>query len=187
MTTARAHRRTGLAGAEPLSPRAKWRAILLATLLLAPAQWSILAGVVSEALDEPDSPPAAPFIAFGLALIPFAFIALAFLSQHPRAPGAVLRAMGLSVLVAIPMWSLAADAVTWLVAGAAAGGAAALRREEHHSLKARAVAVLAVTAYTFITIRIVPEAALLAAPILPFTAIGLADHLADIKLERAAT
>jgi hypothetical protein len=186
MTMARVHRRTGLAGAEPLSPRAKWRAILLATLLLAPALWAILAGVVSATLDEPGSPPAGPFIAFGLALIPFAFIALAFLSQHPRAPGAVLRAMGVSLVVGIPVSALAADAVTGLVAGAAAGGAAALRREQHHSLKARAVAVLTVTVYMFLTVRILPEAALLAAPILPFTAIGLADHVDDRKLERAS-
>ena len=176
----------GLAGAEPITPRTKWRAILLATLLLAPAMWAIVAGQVSAALDDADAPPAGPFIAFGVAVIPFVFIALAFLSQHPRAPGAVVRAMGLSLLVGIPVSALAADAVTGLVAGVAAGGAAALRHEVHHTWKARALAAVAVTAYTFVTVRVVPEAALLAAPILPFTAIGLADHVSDRKLERAA-
>jgi hypothetical protein len=125
-------------------------------------------------------------IAFGLGLLPFVFIALAFLSVHPNPPGAVLRAMGLSLAVGVPMYALVPDAVSCLVAGAAAGGAAALRREEHHSYKTRAWAVGAVTAYTIITVQIMPEAALLAAPILPFTAMGLADHVADSRLERAA-
>ena len=183
---ARARRGAGPGGAEPLSPRTKWRAILLSTLLLAPALWAILAGVVALAGDEPDAPAAGPFIAFGLALIPFVFVALAFLSQHPRAPGAVVRAMGMSLVVGIPVSAIAADAVTGLVAGAAAGGAVALRREAHHDWRTRALAVLAVTAYTFLTVRVVPEAALIAAPMLPFTAIGLADHVNDRKLERAA-
>jgi hypothetical protein len=182
----RARHRAAPGGAEPLSPRNKWRAILLSTLLLAPALWAIVAGAVAATTDDPDAPAAAPFIAFGLAVIPFVFVALAFLSQHPRAPGAVVRAMGMSLLVGIPVSAVAADAVTGLVAGAAAGGAMALRREAHHSWKTRALAVLAVTAYTFLTVRVVPEAALIAAPMLPFTAIGLADHVNDRKLERAA-
>lgn len=185
MIVARTRRRAGAGGAEPLSPRAKWRTILLSTLLLAPALWAILAGVVALASDEADAPGAGPFIAFGLAVIPFVFVALAFLSQHPRAPGAVVRAMAMSLLVGIPVSAIAADAVTGLVAGAAAGGAVALRRDAHHAWTTRALAVLAVTAYTFLTVRIVPEAALLAAPMLPFTAVGIADHLNDRKLERA--
>ncbi|MGH2807724.1 MAG: hypothetical protein ACRDKT_10665, partial [Actinomycetota bacterium] len=78
---------------EPLSPRLKWRAILFATLLLVPAFWAILGGFVSATTDEPGGPNPAAAVAFGLALIPFVFIVLAFMSGHPRAPGAVLRAM----------------------------------------------------------------------------------------------
>ena len=40
-------------------------------------------------------PAPGPAIALGLALIPFVFIVLAFLSEHPSAPGAVVKAMGL--------------------------------------------------------------------------------------------
>src|SRR5688500_12307904 len=108
-------RRSALAGAEPLSPRRKWRAITIATLLLVPAFWSVLAGLVSVASERDDAPPAGPFIAFGLALVPFVFIVLAFLSENPRAPGAVLKAMGLSLVIGIPVSALAADAVTGLV------------------------------------------------------------------------
>src|ERR687889_12352 len=44
------------AGVEPLSPHRKWRAITLATLVLVPAYWSMLAGLVAAA-DDGDSGP----------------------------------------------------------------------------------------------------------------------------------
>jgi len=78
----------------PLSSRAKWRSITLATLVLVPAYWFLLAGVVSAASKKGPGPTAAPFIAFGLCLIPFVFVVLAFTSGHPRAPGAVVRRWG---------------------------------------------------------------------------------------------
>lgn len=180
-------RRSPLAGAEPLSPRRKWRAILLATLLLAPAFWSILIGVVAVAAEDgAEAPPAGPFIAFGLALVPFVFTALAFLSQHPRAPGAVVRAMVLSLLVGIPVSALAADAVTGLVAGVGAGGAAALRADVRNDWRARALAVLAASAYAFVVVRFAPDVALLVSPALPFTSLGVADHLSERRGERPA-
>jgi hypothetical protein len=178
-------RRSPLAGAEPLSPRRKWRAITLATLLLVPSYWAVLAGLVSVAADRDNVPSAGPFLAFGLALVPFVFVALAFLSEHPRAPAAVVKAMVLALLVGIPVSALAADAVTGFVAGVGAGGIAALRADLVHNWKARAIAVLAVSAYVFLLVRTTGEVALLVAPILPFTSIGVADHLSERRRERA--
>jgi len=175
-----------LAGAAPLSPRRKWRAILIATLLLVPGYWAMLAGLVSIASDRAGAPVAGPFIAFGLALVPFVFIALAFLSEHPRAPGAVVKAMVLSVLVGIPISALAADAVTGLVAGLGAGGIIALRADEHLSWRPRALAVAVATVWVFVTLRTATEVALLLAPVLPFTSIGVADHLSERRSERRA-
>jgi hypothetical protein len=180
-------RRSPLAGAEPLSPRRKWRAITIATLLLVPSYWSILVGLVSVASDDPrGAPPAGPYLAFGLSFVPFVFIALAFLSEHPRASGAVVRAMGLALLVGIPASALAGDAVTGYVAGVGAGGVAALRADLYHSRRARAVAVLAASVYVFFMLRTAGDVALLLAPILPFTSIGVADHLSERKEERRA-
>lgn len=179
-------RRSVLAGAEPLSPRKKWRAITLATLVLAPAFWSVLAGVVAVGSDDPRAPAPAPLIAFGLALIPFVFVVLAFLSEHPRAPGAVVRAMVLSLLVGIPISAVAPDAVTGFVAGLGAGGIAALRADLIHSWKARAVAVTVVTSFVFLLVM-VSDLALLLAPALPFTSIGLADQLVERRKDRFET
>jgi hypothetical protein len=179
-------RRNVLAGAQPLPPRVKWRAITLATLVLVPAYWSLLGGIVSIASDDRKAPNAAPLLAFGLALLPFVFVVLAFLSEHPRAPGAALKAMGMVLLMGIPVSALASDAVTGLVAGAGAGGIVALRSDVSHNWKARALAVLAVTAYEFVLVRTAGPAALLLAPILPLTSIGVADHLSERRRQREA-
>jgi hypothetical protein len=159
----------------------------LATLLLVPGYWAILVGLVVANTENPslDINPGAA-VALGLALVPFVFVVLAFMSEHPRAPGAVLRAMGLALLVGLPISALAGDAVTGIVAGVGAGGVVALRADMAHSMKARALAVLIAAAYTYVLVRAAGPVALLPAPILPFTGIGIADHLSERKMAREA-
>jgi hypothetical protein len=140
----------------------------------------MLAGVVAVASDDGGGVgyPGA-YIAFGLALVPFVFVVLAFLSEHPRAPGAVVKAMALALVVGIPASAIAADAVTGFVAGVGAGGLVALRPEVVHGWRPRAVAVVVATAWAFLAVRTVPEVAVLLAPVVPFTSIGVADHVAE--------
>ena len=171
----------------PLSHHKKWRAITFATLAFVPAYWGIVMGAVAAATDGGPEPSAGPMIAFGLCLIPFVFIVLAFASEHPRAPRAVLRAMGLTLLVGIPVSAVAADAVTGLVAGMGAGGVAALRMDLVHDWKTRAWAVAIVTVYTYLLLRTAPPAALLLGPVLTFAGLGVADHLSERRAARAAS
>jgi len=168
-----------MAGAEPLAPRRKWLVITIATMLLVPAFWALLAGLVADATDAEGGPSAPAAAALGLAILPFVFIVLAFGSSHPRAPGAVLRAMGLAIVVGVPLMGFVADAVTGMVAGIGAGGVVALRRDEGHTYKARAVAILAAAVYTFVLVRAAGAIALLSAPVLPLTGIGVADHWSE--------
>ena len=164
-----------------------WRAILLSTLLLVPAYLALLTGLVSVALDDGRGVPnPGPYIAFGLALVPFVFVALAFLSAHPRAPAAVAWALVLTLAVGVPVSALASDAVTGFVAGIGSGGIVAMRADLDRPWRARALAVFVATAWAFVTVRVMPEAALLLAPILPFVGIGVADHLLEIRRERVA-
>ena len=76
------------------------------------------------------------------------------------------------------------DAVTGLVAGVGAGGAVALRPEPLSSWKPRALGVAIVTVYVALMVRIVPDVAVLLAPTLPFTCLGVADHLAEGRRAR---
>ena len=170
----------------PLPPKRKWQAITLATLVLVPAYVFLLVGVVAAASKSRSAPTPAPYIAAGLALIPFVFVVLAFASGHPRAPGAVLRAMGLTLLVGVLVGAAVPDAVTGFVAAIGAGGVVALRSDLVHRWQSRAVAVVIVAVWVAMSVRVIPQAALLLAPILPFTSIGLADHWQERRTERAA-
>lgn len=177
--------RTGVR--EPLSPRRKWQTITVATLLLVPAYWFLLAGIVSAASGKAHGGPTpGTGLALGLMLIPFVFIVVAVMSGHPNWPGAVLKAMGLALLVGIPVSALAADAVTGIVAGVGAGGIVTLRADEGHSWRARAVAIVVAAAYTLVLVRVASVLALLPAPIFPLTAIGIADHISERRHLREA-
>jgi hypothetical protein len=175
---------------QPLSPQRKWRAIMVATLVLVPAFWLLLAGLVAGANGDTSGSEAEPNVAIaltiGLAVVPFVFVALAFLSEHPRAPGAVLRAMGWALLVGVPASALAGDAVTGIVAGVGAGGIQALRMDEPQNWRARAWAVVVASVYALILVRTAGALVLLPAPIFPLTAIGVADHLSERRAEQAA-
>ena len=175
-------------GQRPPSPKRKWQAIIVATVVLVPAYWMMLAGLVDVAVDERAEGPASPAagIAAGLAIIPFVFVALAFVSEHPRAPGAVVRAMALSVAVGVAVSALAGDAVSGIVAGVGAGGACALRPEPGQGWRARAVGVAAATVYTTLLVRTIGALALVPAPVFPLTALGLADHVASRRAHTAA-
>lgn len=164
---------------EPLPPQRKWRAITLATLLLAPAVWALLGGLVAVAADDGTGAGAGVAIAFGLALLPFVFVVLAFSSEHPEPAGAVLKAMALTLVVGIPVSALAGDAVTGIVAGVGAGGIVALRADIDHDWRARAAAVAVGSAYAFVLARVAGPAVLVAAPVFPFTGIGVADHISE--------
>ena len=177
--TRRARNRPVTPVREPLSPRRKWRTITLATLLLVPGYWMLLAGLVANQSSAKNAPNPAAAMAFGLAVIPFVFLVLAVMSGRARWAGAVAKAMGMAVLVGIPVSAIAGDAITGIVAGVGAGGCIALRRDDAHSLRTRAIAVAFAAVYTFVLVRSVSALALLPAPVLPLIAIGLADHVSE--------
>jgi hypothetical protein len=155
---------------------ASWRAIVLATLVVVPAFWFVLAGMVSLRLDDGLDRPALA-IAFGLAVIPFAFVVLAVQSAHPQPVVAALQAVAAAVVVGIAVSAPASDGVTGLLAGIGAGGVLALRPEPV-GRRPRVVALVVTCAATLVLARVAPAVALVSAPVLPFTVLGLADRLA---------
>jgi MFS family permease len=78
-----------------------------------------------------------------------------------------------------PVSAFAGDAVTGFVAGVGAGGIAAMRADLAPQLESPGRRRLVVCAYVFILARSATIIALLLAPVLPFTSIGVADHLSE--------
>lgn len=171
-------RRPGSAhgGQQPLSPRRRWQAIIVATVVFAPACWALLAGLIALTGDEVSTAAAAGAVAFGLAVVPFVFMTLAFMTGAVGAAGAVVRAMLVTLPVGVVVSALAADAVSGIVAGVGVGAALALRSDPDTPYRPRLVAVATAAVYAFVAARSVPALLLPIAPVLPLTAIGLADH-----------
>ncbi len=168
----------------PINPRRKWTAITVATLVMVVSYIAMLIGFI--AIEVEDGPAPGPVIAFGLSLVPFVFIILAFMSSNRRAASAVLKAMGLSVIVAGPLSALMADAVSGLVAGFGVGGAVTLRREEHHTLKSRLIAVGITTVYVAVLVNFSVEGGLFAGAVLPLLSLGIADWVMDRRADDSA-
>ena len=57
--------------------------------------------------------------------------------------------------------------------------AAALRADIDDRTNPRVIAVMFVSAVTFVLLRSVPVVGLLLAPVFPFTSLGVADHLSE--------
>ncbi len=161
---------------------------MVATLISVISYWSIIFAFVVTDLEGNDieldtSITAGGPFALGLALVPFSFMALAFLSNHPRAPGAVGKAMIVFVPAALAFGLFGLP--VGLVASFGLGGAMALRLDEVHRIKLRWLMVTGAILYTFIVGLISPQASLFAAGFIPFAASGLADMISEYREEQA--
>lgn len=111
-----------------------------------------------------------------LALAPFVFVAVAFISRNPRAPRQVLRAMALLLPIALVIGLLIP------IIGAAAGfgvGMAITLNEPGYAdiLRNRLIAVAAAVAYAFFLMVLgAVEAGITTGALLPPVIIGIADE-----------
>ena len=151
--------------------------ITAATVLEMASYWFMVAAF--DLSNSGAGEAAGPF-ALGLALIPFVFIILAFGSRHHSPAGAVLRAMALSVVVGIPIAYF--NLPMGLVAGYGAGGIFTLRAEPYHRWQTRATAVALAAIYTLAVLLIMQDEAVFVGGIVPFLAIGIADHVQENRL-----
>ena len=164
------------------SSRRKWTAITVATLLLMISYWALIIAFVAGA--EEDGPDPAPPFALGLALVPFVFAALAFISRRPNAPMAVLKAMGVWLLVALPFGLI--TVVLGLVAGYGVGGMFALRAEEVHRWRPRLAAVGISALYVLALLLFAPPLGIVTGSIIPLVALGFADQYSERKAQPRA-
>jgi hypothetical protein len=163
-------------GGRPLTARTRWLAITAATVVGQFVYWPVVIG--TAALAE-DGGATAGLIALGLALAPFAFAVLAFGSRHDRAPGATLAAMGLFLVIALPL-GVVLGPVYGAAIGLAAGGVVTLRRPEAiATVRPRWLAVLALAIYLYALFRLAPGLGLFSAAVLPFALHGLVDQAVE--------
>jgi hypothetical protein len=166
----------------PLSSRRRWVSLTAATIVLQFSYWPIIGSLgAGEAGD-------AGLLWLGLAVVPFVFLVLAFTSGHPRAPGATGLAMGLFLLIALPVALL--DLLVGLVAGFGAGAVLALRFDpERHSRRGRAIAVTAASVYTLALVLlqhllpVLGPFAVVSGAVIPLAVVGIADEAAEGLLE----
>lgn len=172
-----------MAAPAALRPRRRWVSLTAATLVMQFAYWPVVASLIEGDADL------AGLLWLGLAVTPFVFLVLAFASGHPRAAGATLAAMGLFLVVALPVGLV--NLVAGLVAGFGAAAACALRLEPGvHSRRGRAVAVAAASVYVLVLLGleallpVLGRFAIMSGAVIPLAIVGIADEVAEIALYR---
>lgn len=159
---------------EQQSSRRSWLAISLGTVVLMVSYGSLLAAIVASR--DASSEATGPVFALGFALVPIVFVTVAFVSGRSRAPISVLKAMGVWLLVALPFSLL--NPVFGLTAGYGIGGVLTLKVKDTDRWQARLIAVLAVAAYAFGLVVLLPSLTglgVLSGGLLALPALGLAD------------
>ena len=154
-----------------------WLAIGVSTIVLLVSYSSLLVAIVATQSDTPDA--AGPVFALGFAMVPVTFVTVAFMSGHRRAPIAVLKAMGVWLLVALPFGLF--NPVFGLCMGFGLGGVLTLKELDKSRWQARVLAVLLGATYALAMLWVVPAVGLLSGGLVPFTALGLADYYTEHK------
>jgi hypothetical protein len=167
---------------EDQSYKRLWLAIGLATIVVMISYSSLLVAIVATRSDSPQA--SGPVFALGFALVPIAYVALAFVSGRRSAPMAVLKAMGLWLLVAMPLGLF--NPVFGLSVGYGMGGVLTLKERETDRWQARSIAVLAVATYALIMLFVIPAIGLLSGGLLPLASLGLADYYTQNRARAAA-
>jgi uncharacterized membrane protein len=156
---------------QPENLKRVWLAIGFGTVVQAISFGSLLLGAVASRSDQPEA--AGPAFAIGFGLVPIVFVIVAFGSGRFGAASAVLKGMGLWLLVALPVGLI--NPVTGMCAGFAAAGAVTLRREEGIAFRPRVAAVVMASAYVTLLVVLLPQAGIFAGAITPLFAIRGAD------------
>lgn len=164
-----------------MTSRRRWTVIAIATILMFLSFSSLLAGLADATEDEASRTAA---LGVGLAIVPFVFLTLAFGSRHPRAPGAVLRALGTWLVVGISVGWFSFALGLALAFGL--GGMITLRADEPGTHRTRAWSLVASITYVFVVAVIVsPAIGLFAAGTVPLLGLGFADQYLEARATRA--
>lgn len=124
-----------------------------------------------------DDVAAGPAFALGFSLVPVVIAVVAFVSGIENAPTATAKAMGIWLVLALPLGLV--NPATGLSAGFGAAAAITLRRPDNHRARHRIIAVLINTLYVTVLVVIAPEAGLFAGAVTPVLAVRIADSWSE--------
>jgi hypothetical protein len=133
------------------------------------------------------APPAIDpaLVVVALAVAPFVFVALGFVSQNPQAPRQVLRAMGLLVVIALGIGLIAP--VLGAATGFGVGGALTVNQAPLYDvMRVRLIAVALAAVYLLVLLVVATPAGVFAGGVVPLMAIGFADEFTYWKAARSA-
>lgn len=162
--------------------RKSWIAIGLGTIVMAISYGSLLLAIVASRSETPEA--AGPAFAVGFALVPAVFVTVAFMSGRRNAPTAVLKAMGLWLLIALPL--VLFNPVFGLSVAFGIGGVLTLKAPDTDSWKSRSVAVLLVAVYSLMMLFVIPALGLMSGGLLPLACLGLMDQYVDYRARTVA-
>ena len=163
--------------------RRNWIAIAVATPLMAFSYFAYGASFVESDAERSSIQPELAMV--GLAIAPFAFVALGFVSRNPVAPKRVLQAMGLLLLIGLSIGLL--DPLLGASVGFCLGGALVLNRPDVSRLMFwRLGAVVFTALYTLVLFVVALPAGVFTGAVLPFVMIGFADEYAAWSAERSS-
>jgi hypothetical protein len=163
------------------SYKRSWLAIGLSTIVLMVSYSSLLVAIVATRSDTPEA--SGPTFALGFALVPVVFVAVAFLSGRRNAPTSVLKAMGVWLLVALPLGLF--NPVFGLCVGYGMGGVLTLKENDTDRWQTRTIAVLLVATYSLAMLWVIPAVGLLSGGISPLASLGLADYYTRNRAQSA--
>jgi hypothetical protein len=173
-----------------ISPRRKWTAIGVGTLLVTGSYWAVLLAfrawlgdLSGEDLETGADVPLSGGVALGLlggfALMVAGFVAVALISQRWRPLWSITLASALGGLMWMSLPFVVGEPVTPMVAGFSAGGVVALRAEPEHKVGRRVLGAFLITAYVFLLLRFTGFVGILVGPVLALPAITWADALSE--------
>jgi MFS family permease len=158
-----------------------WFAIALATIAMMFSYFAYAAAFVGT--DDESEGIFVPFVLLGLALAPFVFVILAFVSHNTDGPRRVLWAMGLLLVVGLTYGLLAP--VLGATAGFAVGGAITLNQPPVESVLGWRLAATGFTVfYTLILLVAITPAGVFTGGLLPLLMLGFADEYAVWRAAR---
>ncbi len=169
-------------GARAITPVRRWAVLAMATTAMQFAWWPVVYEVAAS--PDPEGGSAGGF-AFGLALVPVVFGILAFGSRRDDAPMAVLRAMGIFLVVGLPLGLM--DVVVGLAVGFSAAAVTALRGPEGLDTKRlRWFAVGGLLVWVSLLLAVAPGFAIMSGAVLPLLVHGIVDQAAEDRAHASA-